>query len=817
MEKNKSETMKTVDYKVFIKRLWEFKFWYISIGFIFLFIATIINKYKAPQFENSTTILIKEDEQSSFLNSATFNLSSGLFDSESNIENELELLRSFSLIKKTVERLNLKTSFYSFEDKMVKNFLYKIGFEVPNSLYNYTPLNINVNTSHDQLLHVDYFVEIVDENTYRLKVNNKEDGALFNYLEERYTHSPGEISYNEVHVFGEEVITDWFAFTIVKNANFTPDFTKGQKLFFRQNNPNYLALICQANLSVETTSPTSTLLNVTFKADNSSKVTDFLNELALSYLSDDIDKKGKEALSTINFIDTQIADISDSLSYAEANLKQFRTSNNVLDLSFQGQQIFEKLDELEKEKAAFTAQKRYYNYLLDYFNKNSDVGDLTAPSSMNVVDPILTGLITKLLDLDAQRSALLSGKAASNNLYLNDIQPQIENLKNTIVENVKNNLNNVDISLNEIDYRITKLDNQISDMPKTELQLLGIERKFKLNDAIYTFLLQKRSEAQIARASNTPDYEIIESAQYALAHQVAPNKKLNYIIALLLTLVLPTVSILGYDFFDNKLSERDTISSLVDVPILGNTYHNRTGASKVMIEAPQSPVAESFRAIRTSFNFFKKDNRKQVISFTSSFSGEGKTFNAINTALSFALNGDKTVLLEFDLRRPKIHQEFGLKNELGITSFLVGDVLLNDIVKQSLTPNLDIITSGPLPPNPAELIASKQTKEMFYSLQEMYDYIIIDSAPVGVISDTFLLMEMSDINIFIVRQNKTDKDAMFNTLNKIRNNNIDNLAILVNDVDAQKQSSKYGYDAKYYTKTEEKTFVDKIIKKIKKS
>ncbi len=470
-----------------------------------------------------------------------------------------------------------------------------------------------------------------------------------------------------------------------------------------------------------------------------------------------------------------------------------------MDLSFQGQQIFEKLSDLETEKANLQQQRRYYAYLKNYLDNTTDVSDLLSPSSMNVVDPILTNLITQLITFHSERVRLVKNITNTQNLYLADINLKIENILKTIRENVNNTVNTLSVSLNEINYRISSLSSQISQMPKTELQLKGIERKFKLNDAIYTFLLQKRSEAQIARASSMPDYEIIDPARISVTGLVSPKKNLNYIIALFLGLFLPTAVIMLRDFLNNKITDPEEIEFATKFPIIGKVFHSFRRTSMVVNDYPNSSVTESFRGIRTNFEFFSDGGRKQVLLVTSATSGEGKTFCSINLATVFALNGHRTVLLEFDLRRPKIHTEFGSSNMIGINSYLIDKAVIEDIIMPTHIENLDLISAGPAAPNPAELISSERTGEFIDRLKEMYDYIIIDSAPAGIIAETFILMKHTDINIFVVRMNKTVKDAFLNTSKAFENNRFSNVSVLINDINIKRESYKYGYDNKYYS------------------
>jgi tyrosine-protein kinase Etk/Wzc len=281
------------------------------------------------------------------------------------------------------------------------------------------------------------------------------------------------------------------------------------------------------------------------------KITDFLNKLTKVYLEKNLEKKNKKAFSTVNFIDLQISDISDPLSLAENKLQNFRSRNQVMDLSFQGQQLFERMNQFENERAQIIVRQKYYKYIEEYFDENSDVSDLIAPSAMEIQDPVLGDLIGQMMNLSSQRLNYL--EINPKNLFIKDLDIQIANVETTILENIKYNYNKLEITKQDLDSRIAKLNSQLNNLPRTERELIGMEREFNLNDAIYTFLLQKRAEAQIARASNTPDYEVIDSAMYFGAGQVSPNIMMNYIIAIFLGMFFPFSIILIRDFLNKKL------------------------------------------------------------------------------------------------------------------------------------------------------------------------------------------------------------------------------------------------------------------------
>lgn len=789
------------NYKKVVQRLLSFRRLYIFCLVLFLLTAFLFNHFTERKYANSTSVYLAQDEKTNFMSSSPSSMMQGfgMFSSQNIIDNEIEILQSFTLTKKVIDNLNLKTTYYAFDKNALSAFLFKTPLVRKEELYNDSPIKVMIDPSVPQTINIPFTVTILNENEFQIEADGK-NVLLYNYIDERVVSVIEMIHLKKTTVrFDDEVKTQYFNFRIQKSESFNKNFTNNRNLYFYFNNSNSLVQRYMRSIDVKQITPNATLLNITFRANNPALVTDFLNALTSVYLERSLEKKDRMAMSTVDFIDSQISDVADSLSQAESVLKSFRSSNSIMDLSFQGQEAFTKLNALETEKANLQSQRRYYVYLRDYLANNENVSDLAAPSSMNVADPLLTTLITKMLELNAQRVSLIRDQLNTQNLYLTDINLQIDNLKKTLKENVSNSLNTLNIAVNEVDYRISRLSGQISQMPKTELQLKGIERKFKLSDEIYTFLLQKRSEAQIAKAASMPDYEVVDVARLAVTGQVSPRGTLNYAVAFFLALLFPTIIVLGRDFLNNKLSEPEEVEFLSRYPIIGRIFHNGHRSKQIVNDHPNSSVTESFRALRTNFQFFSEGGKRQVLLLTSSTSGEGKTFCSLNLATVFALNGHRTVLLEFDLRRPKIHQEFGSSNIIGITSFLIDKANIEDIIVPTHIENLDLISAGPAAPNPAELINSDRTAELVEKLKEIYDFIIIDSAPAGILTETLLLMKYADLNIFVARMDKTVRDVFRNALRTVENNKFENVSILINDLNVKRDAHKYGYDTKYYT------------------
>jgi len=802
-----------MDYKRVLNKLISHKRLYITLILVLLFFAFLYNHFSEVRYQNRTTLYLTNLNNKSMISSPNDVIQSfGMFDNQKTIDNELEILKSFTLVRKVLNDMDLKATYFSTKDNIFSDLLFHTRLSLRNELYSNSPIKLSLDPSVPQATNLIFKVTFLNDNEYVLEASG-ESVPLYNYIDDQIVSYIPSIHFNQRFKFDDIVSTKYFNFKIQKTKSFVKDFTVNNNLYFQLNNLNELTLIYQGSLEAEPASIASTIIKVTFRGSDKAKVTDFLNSLTSSYLERGLEKKNKTALNTVDFIDSQISDIADSLHYAESTLKNFRTAEGVLDLSFQGQQVFEQLNKLENERAVLEVQKKYYQDLERYLTHNTEISDVLVPSSINVVDPILTNLITQLIALNTERAGLVRNANSQQNLYLSDVNLKIENVRKNILETVKNSLNTINNSMNETNYRMSKASGTISQMPKTELQLKGIERKFKLNDEIYTFLLQKRAEAQIARASSLPDYEIVDPAILSMAGTVAPQTKLNYLLALILGIFLPTAFVLMKDFLNNRISEPEEVEKFTNLPILGRIYRNFHRSKQIVNDHPNSSVTESFRAVRTNFQFFSEGGKRQVLLLTSSASGEGKSFCSMNLGTVFALNGHKTVLLEFDLRKPKIHQEFGSSNIIGISSFLIDKANIEDIILPTHIENLDLISAGPAAPNPAELINSERTAELIDKLKELYDYIIIDSAPAGILTETILLMKHTDLNIFVVRLNKTLREGFRTAIKTLLTNKIDNISILINDLNIKRESHKYGYDNKYYTDDKSTNFLMRLFTK----
>lgn len=801
MKKSEEIFQQKTDYRDLIFKLFRYKHWFVISVVVFMGIAYLFNKFARTQYRNETTLLLKEQDKNSFLTSQDIMKGFGLFGANQNIENELGILTSFTMINDAINQLNLEVTIY--REKYLFGNMFNYGFlKSDEEVYDNPPVKISIDQSNLQPINLPIYFKILNDKEVLIEASGKKV-EMYDYLKDEVVFIADSIRFRGIFKFGEEIKGKNYSFMVHLRDQAAITENQNEKMYFVMNNINLLTLQYQKSLSAVTTSKTSSIVIITMSGDNKYKIADFLNVLSNAYLERNLEKKNRIAINTVKFIDSQINEVSDSLNTAESKLQRFRTSNRVMDISFQGQQSIEKMNQLEGERAGLVLQKKYYDYIRDYFDRNRDMSDLVAPSSMNVQDPTLNNLITQLIVLNSERANLLN-QGNIKNLKLNSIEVKIADLKKTIQENITSNSATTEIALQDLNNRTARISSEMSRLPSTERQLLGMERTFKLNDAIYTFLLQKRSEAQIARASNTPDYEVIDQARPITTATTFPKRNFNYLIAIMAGLMIPFMVIVLMDFFNMKISSKKEIENLSEFPILGHVFHNDSKNRIVISEAQNSPISESFRSLRTNLQFYARGREKQVLLITSSYSGEGKSFVAQNLASVFAMFGKKTLLIEFDLRRPKLYQDFGLSNKAGMSSALINNAEIKDIVQPTSVQNLDFISAGPIPPNPLELIASEKTEEVIAELKTIYDYIIIDSPPVGVVSDAYLLMKHADVNLYVVRQGYTHKEAFANNIKHMAQKNITHVSIIINDVKAKGMSYDYGYEYTYYAEDNRK-------------
>jgi tyrosine-protein kinase Etk/Wzc len=752
------------------------KYWYLFVIFIVLsfLLAIFYLKLVASTYNIKSKIIIRTEANVGSVTQQEFLEGFELLNQVKNFTNEIQILQSIPLIKEVLKDFNLSVTYYYKSNRIPNAFRFAYL-----DLYKENPIIVISNEIHVQPVFTYFHIKILNDNEFMIHSKGK-DVWLYNY-EDGYAST--KISYfilNGKYKFGELIENNECSFKILLNSNYNPETYSNQDLFFMFNDLDVMAEFYQKNLSIESFAYDASVAQLSFTGNHIQKSIDFVNGLIYKYIQKNLDDKNHLAITTLEYIDDQLSSISDSLVYTERELQNFRMNYNVMNIDEKVTQIYEQLQTLKDQRDIISERLDYLRQLDLYFKTNEDSIIDFIPSSLGINDPILNSLVQELTTLNSEKEQMILTDQLKNPRF-QTITGSIKNLKGAIRENISYNLNVSNKSLEEIDSKIAELNFEFSRLPQTQRRLIGIERKFNLTEAVYTSLLEKRVQAQIAKASNTPDCEVLEPARYISIESPKPITLLA--AALFFGLLLPASYVVGRKLLTEKISDPDELKQYCTLQRLGYIPYQKKTSENMIVDYPNEPISEYFRTIRSNLDYFLMGKKHKNILITSSLPQEGKSFISINIASSLAIAQQKTLLIGFDLRKGKdLYDEFGFQKLVGISSYLVGNASLEDIIISTKIENLDLMVSGDTPPNPVELISSDKTKELLQEVRLKYDYVIIDTPPCGLVTDSFILMKYSDLNIFVARLNIITKKALSENMAEIREKNLNNTYLLVNSV-----------------------------------
>jgi len=780
---NQSETNRTpvigqeeevIDIKDIVLRIW--RIWpYIALSVILaLSLAYLIIRYTIPEYQVSSKFFVKEKENPfNLFESAGLNMGGS---GEMELGNQMIILKSRPIANATLERLNFDVE-YHVQGRFIKS-----------EIYQNTPIAVEVDWSHPQLANGDLLIKWSDRQNFTVTYLGDSYQQIFPESDAR-GRLKDPASPDQTFRFQEWVELPMNRFKV----GLTAAESSGQVIIRLRDRQGLINHYTGENLQIATMDKQSTILQLTVKTETPKKGRDYLNTLQEVYLENELQEKNTMATNTIDFIDAQLVVLSDSLMYIENRLENFRSNNSIYDLSSEGTAIFEQLKALETELAKEKFKREYYQQLTNYLERE-DYNQIVVPSGLGIEDPILNTLIQNLLEFQAEKS-MLASKLTAISPPLREVNRKIKDMNLSILELLKNVDNNAELLIKDLQQRINKITSTFSSLPQTEQNLLRIQREFSLNEGLYTFLMERRAEAAITRASNTPSNKIIEAALIN-SNPISPKSALTYLIALILGLALPIGFTMARTFFSNKIKDGKELERKADLNMISTISQSEESDNLVVLKKHRSGVTEAFRSLRANMNFILPKDRSSVILITSSISGEGKTFCSINLASVYALSNKKTLLIGCDMRKPKIFEDFGVSNIEGLSTYLSHNQEdVNKVIQKTAYENLDIIVSGPIPPNPAELLITDRFGELLEEMKGRYDMVVLDTPPVGLVSETLDLIRLADISLFVVRYNYSNKQFI-DHINSLKKQEILKKAyIIFNAVD--KDAHQYGYGTGY--------------------
>ncbi|WP_281231852.1 polysaccharide biosynthesis tyrosine autokinase [Flavobacterium gelatinilyticum] len=779
------ENHSNFDFKGFLLKILSYWKWFVVSLIIAFTIAYQVNIRKEKIYGMQTMISIKEESNPFFTSNTSLVFNWGGISDQVNGISTIFQSRSHN------ERVVDKLQFYI-------DYLEEGKYNLIDS-YGAVPFYVDIDKTKGQLVNTLIRIKFLSENEYQIHIPFESNSvSLITYSTNNYSNTAVQpVAFIKKYKVGEQVALPFLNWKLQITDN--PGYYKGKEYFVRFNDFDE-TVSRYKGISVDSEKSGGSILTLGMQGTNKARMVEYLNATVRMLIKIQLDGKNQFATNTIRFIDSTLVAMETQLKQTGNELKTFSKDKNIFQIEGGGAKFSDKIMDFDVEKDQITRKIAYYNSLKGYLNNSVDYSRLPAPSVAGIEDPNIITNVSKLIALSTQRSEM--AYAVKSEKIFKDFDNQMQAVKNVLLENIGSAKSSLLYDLSMINAKIGQAESTVKRLPQEQQELLKIKRKYDLNDNIYTEFLQKRNEAEIVKASNLSDIHFIDPAKDIGGGLVGPKTSVNYILALFLGLLMPLIFVCAIFFINNSIQNTDDIAKLTDIPIIGVVGLNKDSVNLAVFDKPKSALSEAFRSIRSSLQFLYKRqqlNGSKTLMITSSISGEGKTFCSINIATVFALSEKKTVIVGLDLRKPRLADEFCLThNQLGVVNYLIRQNTLEEITNSTQIANLDVILSGPIPPNPSELILGDAMKEFIEELKQKYDYIILDTPPVGLVSDSLELVQYADVTLYIVRQNYTKKDMITLLNNRIKRGELSNASIVFNGFENKtKYGSTYGYGYGY--------------------
>ena len=729
----------------------------ISLGVAFLKL-----RYSTPIYSISSSILIKDNKNAGISTELAAFEDLGIVGgiSANNPDNEIEILKSRNILGKVIDSLQLNVSYFT-EGRVSTSERYKEDspiFFVKTGVFNKSNSN-------------SFIVKIVDSINYEFVGI---DGDLISS-----------------HAFGESVTIDNKTFIVESNKNKKPK--EEEIVIVKITSRDLLINRLKKDINITQLNDKSSVLILKLNSSVIQKAEDALNELVKQYNLDAVSDKNQISQNTKDFIDDRLRKIKSDLFLIDDKVKDFKDSKDITGLSEEFSLTLGTLKETNQRISLVRTQISLVNWIKDLLVEKSTT-DQMLPTSLGFEYSSITDGINNFNEL-----ILLRDKASINagpqNPILMQLESQIESAKSNLLSSLSPILKSLDIQLKDLNNEANTVLSRVKSIPSTERGFIDIAREQEIIASLYQYLLKKKQETEISLAVTVPNAKIIDVA-YGSKIPIAPNRQKIYLGALVIGLLLPFGFVFIRNFLDNKVYSKNDISNTISVPFLGSIPTSDEIKTLIVTSGERTPISEAFRLIRANLNFIipKINKGSKTIFVTSTTSGEGKSFISINTASALALSGNKVLLMGLDFRAPKINKYLNIPEKKGITNFITDSKLIFDELKFKI-PNiesLDILSSGVIPPNPSELLTTDRVEALFLEVKQKYDFIVVDTAPVNLVSDTLLIAKYADMFMYVVRANYSDKRSLVVPEELYKENKLPNIAIVLNDVDSRRDGYGYG-------------------------
>lgn len=764
---------------------------------IFLTVSIISASYLryAPRLFESKAIIQINNE-----NSSTKILGVENPYDEDQLAQIVELLKSKQFVTLALQKLPLKISFY------IK------GVFLSEEQYKHSPIDISYKILNSSVYHQKIFFNYIDHKTYELVcINGEEEQKHIGTFDQWLSLSGVDLKIkfkNEKDLVKREYLSD-------------------NNFYFTINNPSQNLRQYIQNLSVSVHNYGARTIEIAYKGKNALKTSEIANVIAETYLKYEIDKKKESSTSIIEFIDTQSKDIFKKLNLTEQDILSFKQKNNIKDYglaNIQPVSIFmEKINEFEEAILNAEIEISSLKQIRKELSKREDVNifELIALISGTTSQDIVSNILNKLQALLTEKEILLND-VTNNNHKIQVIDKQFSNQKTILKEFITSTIERLEKRSESYSQKIAEYETKIfNESDYNEIELSRMERYYNIQDKFYQKLIEKKAEYLISQAGYVSKNTILESAQMA-SLPFSPNKKIILLFAFFIGLVVSLTTLLLRYIFYNELSSVQELEFYTKTPIIGSVpliEMNNKYSQLIVHKEMNAIVTESFRTIRSNLDFYNLNKKGSVIAVSSTVSGEGKTFVAINLAGILALRNKKVIIVDLDLRKPKIHFSLDVENNQGMSRILSGHANLKDVIHKTEIDTLDYITADVIPPNPSELISGDMMKKTIEELKELYDYVIIDTSPIGLVADSIHIFKEADLPLYILKANYSKRRFIYN-LDFLQNKKgIEHINIILNGINMNinKNSYQYGYGygyGNYQDSHQRKSWIHKLFNKL---
>ncbi len=745
------------------------KYWYWVVFLLFLSLATaFLFLRKSTLYYGATTSILIKPQQNAIKDALSKSFMGNSVSNE-DVYNEMEILKSRGLLAETIRRMDLGVSYY-IKGRLRTGELYRgIPFTV-----------VDAKALDPALSNTPFNIHIVNTEKYTLSIEG------------------GDVSYQKTHAFGEPVVHEKFSFIVNSKPEQIRSISRPGEINyqFRINDPEYLIDKYKEALTL-TKAQEASVITLNIEDEIPERAVAFLDTLTRLYIDRSVSVQKEINSNTLKFVETQLNEVEGILNSVESNLEQYQRQTGTVASGEQSQLYLQQKADVEEELARLSVQMNSVDYLYNSLTSGGDISAISPTLLSEEADPALSTAFTELSGLLQKKTNLLFSNTR-NSPVVKEVEQQIEMSKKNVLQMVLNLRRSMVLKYNTLTGQLGTYKSRISTMPTTMKGLVNINRKVSINEKIYLFLLETRAQTVIERASIVPDKTIIEAANgIGLLH---PVKLKVYLMSAGAGLAASLVLIFLLGLFYNFIESKDELTALTTLPVIGIVGKSKEARDNYLAveKNPQSLTAEAFRVIRTNLAYFGYKSASKSVLITSTMPGEGKTFCAVNIATILAKARKKVLLMDLDLHKPRQANAFNLKNDVGITNYLVGSATLQEITVTSPVENLDIILTGPRTPNASELILEPKLEELIDTLKKSYEYVIIDTAPVGVLSDALMLMKYSDLNIYVLRAHFAKREFVELAHGIMEKNNIKSMSFVLNQVSQKRIPA--GYGGTYYYK-----------------